>query len=830
MPSRSLPIMMNVTIRLSDKHDVCPRVLRSFFNHLGLDWRNSHHGFIKPLHPDSSCHFNSLEFFPDTELISQSEWTVEVAVSGAFALMSVNGLPVAATIHSEIRGADGRIAGHAALSNLSIAEMLEALPEDIRHLGIFGCDAFDNLDPLARLGDLITLSLAQCDGIRDIGPLAALRKLHDLDLSGLYRLREINALGKIIPLRRLELNGCNELEDVSALSACVHLESLGLSACREIKNLESLRSLSSLRQLDLFQCSNVEDFSPIASLTALETLNISQHSGPGFNNLELLSGLTELRELDLSRVIYWDSSPSGTQLGNLSALKNLQILKVRSWDRLEDISALAGLRNLEHLNLNDCRALRDLCPLSGLPALGTLGLSGCRSLRDLSPLLSIPNLKGVSEYSLDRCAVDLHGCEALEDLKPLSTLGWITELNLNGCRSIADLKPLSSLANLESLNLEGCFGVSNLVPLAPLKKLAELNLQGAKRVRSVEPLRDVISLRELECDLHPAQTMEIVAHAAWCRRDTTMIEKNGRDWGIEATACGKNSDPGFEGFMVSLCRAFSLLGDHELATHTETLLLRHPELSSAPWKAWLGGTLQVSGVVLYRQRVERVPVVSMPFGMIGGVCVTLPHEEDPAWALQWLEKLEDARAKDARALLGVAPEICLACVRLGEAQALERWLVRFTDPSDPAGLDPVHASLALHQLAAGDLIAAENHIFAIMLPSRRDPVLVRLVNALVSIDLQLASIRLLSIESSALRVGLVERLAAQPGVSEEVFHRLVVAVGNDPDALGRFLANTADDAQSSFIRALSVRLQPERRATLLKIAGLLVEEAERCIG
>ena len=137
---------------------------------------------------------------------------------------------------------------------------------------------------------------------------------------------------------------------------------------------------------------------------------------------------------------------------------------------------------------------------------------------------------------------------------------------------------------------------------------------------------------------------------------------------------------------------------------------------------------------------------------------------------------------------------------------------------------------ALHQLAAGDLKAAENHIFAIVLPARRDPVLVRLVNALASTDLQLASIRLLAIESPVLRLGLVEQIAAQRGVSEEVFHRLVVAVGNNPDALEGLLTNVADDARAGFIRALSVRLQPERKATLLKIAGLLVEEAEKCIG
>lgn len=816
-------MLMNVTIRLSEKHSECPGVLKGFFKHFGLDWRNAREGCIVKFQPGSTCHFNHLDFFPDTELLSHHEWRVGATVSEAVAVMFVNQHPVAATILPDIRGADGRIVAKARLSDSSIGELLNALPSEIRHLGILGFDALEDLMPLARRCDLITLSLAQCDGVQDIRPLEALGKLCSLDLSSLRRLREISTLGKSSLLRRLVLESCDELEDISALSDCAQLEFLNLASCRKIKNLKSLGSLSSLRHLDLFQCSKVEDFSPIASSLGLVKLKVG-HSG--FNHLELLNGLLELRELDLSRSGFWDSSPSDTDLGKLLGLKNIEILKVRSWDRLEDISALASLRSIERLYLGNCTSLRDLSPVAGLPNLTTLEIAGCRQLRDLTPLSYIPNLKDLSEYS-GKGVVELTDCEVLEDLTPLSTFGWIINLDLSGCRLIADLAPLSSLENLESLKLEGCTGVLNLAPLSPLKKLAELDLQGAKRIRSLEPLRDATSLRDLECDFHPASTMEVLAHTAWCRRDTAIIEKSGWEWGKEAIACEKNSDPDLEKFMVALCRAFSLLGDHKLARPTETVLGRHPEFSSAPWIAWLGGTLQASGFDLYRRRIERFPVDSMLPGMIGGACATLPHEEQFTWSRQWLAELESPRLNDARALLGVAPEICLACVRLGESQALGRWLVRFTDPSDTAALDPVHSTLARYELAAGNLKAAENHVLAITLSTHRDPALKGLVTAFADYDLDRASIQVLLIQDPALRSELAKSLAVKPGACEKIFERIVVAAGSSPDALGELLATIPNSVRSAFVAALSRKAQPNPKTTLRKIAEMLHREADK---
>jgi hypothetical protein len=558
-------------------------------------------------------------------------------------------------------------------------------------------------------------------------------------------------------------------------------------------------------------------------LSLLEKLNIS--GNPSFTKPNLLAGLVQLRELDISAR---GSAPSGTDLNFLSRLDKLQILEIDSWWNLQDISVLARMHELKNLNLGKCAELSDLFPLAGLTKLTSIGLEGCKRLRDLSPLKKNPNLKSLSRYRWEGHA-DFSGCENLEDLNPLSDLQWISDLQLKGCRALSDLAPLSRLSNLESLNLAVCASVSNLGPLGGLSRLKKLNLKGCKRLKNLAPLDSIAALKELECDFHPAQTMGILARAAWLRRDTALIEKCGWEWGKEAMACEKQTDPELEKLVTILCATFSLLGEHKLAKPTENLLDRHPEFSSAPWKSWFGGTLKESGFDLYRQRVERVPIASMLPGAIGGACATLPFEQNANWSRKWLAELEKARLADAKALLSVAPEICLALARLGEIDALGRWLVQFTDPSDLAALDPIHAALAGFQLANQNLPAAENHIFAIQFPKPRDPLLAKLVSAIAESDPERASAKLLLIETSALRSELAKRLAAKPGASETTLQRLAVAMGDSPTDLAELIISIPDAANKTFIETLSSKLQPDRNATLRKIAEEFLREAEKCI-
>jgi Leucine-rich repeat (LRR) protein len=818
--------LMKIKIRLSEKHEVCPNALKGFFYRFGFKFENALSGFVKDFTPYTICEFNQLKFLPGEDLLMQSEWVVEADESESVAVMAINGRPVAATIHSQIRGADGGISGKADLSDQCIGGFLKSLPAEIRHIGIFSCDLLEDLNPLIDRADLLTLSLAQCDGVRDISPLEAMEKLQSLDFSGLDRLGTIDSLEKTTSLRCLVLDDCRAIERIDPLAACKRLELLNLSSCWELKSIEPLRGLSSLKNLNLFQCSKVKDFSAIASLSSLETLKISGLSG--FNNFDFLARLTELCELDISRGQALGSVASGTNLNFLSELKKMQILEAESWERLEDISSLAGLEELENLNLGKCSMLKDLSPLADLPKLATIGVSGCKSLRDLSPLAKISALKSLSRFRNEGHA-DLQGCESLEDLHAISTLGWISDLKLSQCRAVGDLGPLSQLQNLESLDLQDCAAVSNLASLSRLRRLKKLSLQGCKRLKSLDPLRNITSLAELKCDFHPAPTVEILAHAAWRRRDTAIIENRGSQWGKEALACEKDSDSELEKLVTTLCAAFSLLGEHKLAKPTENLLDRHPEFSSAPWKAWFGGTLQESGFELYKLRVERVLPLKMAVGAVGGACATLPFETNSEWSLQWLERLEGERSADAKALLSVAPEICLAYARSGQIEALGRWVGRFTDPSDPGALDPVQAALAAFQMNRGDWHEAEGHIFAVQSSQSRDPLLQNFVEALVESNPEKATTHLLLIENQSIRSKLAKQLVVRTELanSESILHRLIVATDESPATLAELISALPIPYNQPLIQKISEALQLPPKALLMKLADDLERAAAR---
>jgi uncharacterized protein HemY len=215
----------------------------------------------------------------------------------------------------------------------------------------------------------------------------------------------------------------------------------------------------------------------------------------------------------------------------------------------------------------------------------------------------------------------------------------------------------------------------------------------------------------------------------------------------------------------------------------------------------------------------------MSIGAVGGACLTLPIEEEAEWSRQWLADLEKSRVIDAKVLLPVAPEICVAYARSGDKEALRRWLEKFTDPSDPPVLDPVHVALAKFQLLRGDLDSAANHLHAIQSPAARDPVLGELVVHLAERDEDLASGSLLLIEDQALRLDLAKHLAAMPTASESSIYRCVVAAGESPQALADLISLLPSSSRSELLIKLSKQLQTDRKNILLKIAQELESQA-----
>jgi hypothetical protein len=147
---------MKIKIRLSEKHSECPNALKGFFSRLGCKFPSAANGLIKEFRADTISEFNGLEFLTEEDLLTQPEWLVEADESEKVAVMAINGRPVAATIDSQIRGADGGIAGKADLSDQCIGGFLKPLPAEIRHIGIFSCDNFDFLAGLTELCELDT--------------------------------------------------------------------------------------------------------------------------------------------------------------------------------------------------------------------------------------------------------------------------------------------------------------------------------------------------------------------------------------------------------------------------------------------------------------------------------------------------------------------------------------------------------------------------------------------------------------------------------------------------------------------------------------------------
>jgi len=679
----------------------------------------------------------------------------------------------------------------------------------LNHLTINYCKRISDISSLELNQNLLSFRLVNCSAVTDLSSLSSLRHIEALSLTQCNRIHDLTPISSLISLKNINIDESKLISDISPLLSLVALESVRINGCDELSNLEPISNTITLNNLEITYCSGVFDLSVLSKLRNLTHLNLNYCTS--IVNIGPLSHLSNLTNLDLG------SCEGISDLEPLSFLDNLKYLSLRGCNSVKNISSLSKLINLSKLDLCACRFIADLSALSSLRKLEKLDIESCCSVTTLAPLSQLNNL----------LSINLSYCSSCDDLSPLSSLTNLLEINMLGCHSVTDLTPISNLINLERINLDNSDKIFDLFPLNLCKSLKMIICRGLPRLRSIEPLRGLDQLSELVTGLHPAATTEILAYSATQRRDFKYILDHGLSWLKDAEGCEIETNFDLEKLASTLCYAFSLLAEHKFAKSLENLLDRHTEFTSEPWKAWFGGTLKECGFNLYRQRVERVSVASMLPGAIGGACATLPYDQNADWSREWLAGLEKARLSDAKALLSVAPEICLAHARLGESEALGRWLVRFTDPSDPAALDPIHAALAGFQLGKQNLLAAENHIFAIESPKLRDTVLAELVSALAESDPERASAKLLLIDSPATRSDLAKRLAAKPGASETTLQRLAVAMGDSPRDLADLIKAIPDPANKTFLETLSSKLQPERNATLRKIAEGLAQEADR---
>jgi Leucine-rich repeat (LRR) protein len=737
--------------------------------------------------------------------------------------------------------------------------------QQITNLDVFDCDSFSGLSGLDQNHRLKALQISRCDSVKSVQWLSGLGRLEFLGLHGCRSIASLQGLEGLDSLEVLDLSQCDALTDLSSLPELKNLKKLNLRWCDALTDLSGVRKLVQLTELNLERCMSLINIDDLAELPELKVLQLSWskflfnpsiYAGSlarlsqltvlemdGCREIQALAGLGKLVRLEylsLAESEIVDETNLERLIGGLKKLKGLSLRQTR----IENLNVLSSLNQLNALNLSKCTSLNNLDGLSNLNNLERLDLAGPNKVTDFSALKEKENLKYLD---LSGCSIGLgHFLSDLVGLEHLKlgssgvvilmkdvfcSLQNLKILHLNRCGRLRHLNGLSELKSLTELDLSDCAFVSDLSSICGLPNLKKLDILNLCRLRSLEPLRDLPQLCELNSTFHPGVVSEVLAHSAVLRSDKADIHFKCEDWLNELEHFTDEERSQQERFAATLGEAFSMLGEHDIVSRYESFLDSHPEFSATPWKAWLQGSAKHQGHEFLVMRVERVVTALLSPGAVGGICASLPSETAPLlhqnWARKWLKDMESAWQTRAKELLPVSAEVCLAHARLGLQQALECWLDRFTDSSDPAAFDPVQAALGQWQLDQNNTNAALHHAMAIHQPQVRDPLLGRIVGRCHSNEADLAGRALLMITDETLAGRLSARLA-QDGAfvaSASNVERLMVACGNSMQALAVLIENISTNADPTHLQSLSFRLQssPEavrklRRTLLLRLA------------
>ncbi len=385
------------------------------------------------------------------------------------------------------------------------------VPSNLRHLDLSGCITVttSGLRPvLMHTPNLDRLNLWNCMSIRS-------------DSLGVLS-RPSSRPGACLGLRELNLRGCHGIDDdvFQHIAALPKLEVLDMRSCEQLsgRSIGLLRG-TRLRHLNMKSCFGLNDLTGIARISSLEVLNLGDCWQIHIEELEYLSSLSNLLELDLSGCRNICNRP-GRGVPALSHMKRLVSLCLHQCERLCEgaLSSLAGHPRLQSLDVSRCSSLpsSDLKYLWDLPSLRRIKAShcpwsGCSALRSIGPINSLEELRlqgclhlvGTSFESLKRLKnlrlLVLDGCSntplfdrGLASIS--SSLRSLKELSLQSCVTIGDsgIASMGELRNLEVVNLSDCYGITGegFRSWKHMHSLRIVNLQGCSGItdKGVEEL------------------------------------------------------------------------------------------------------------------------------------------------------------------------------------------------------------------------------------------------------------------------------------------------------------------------------------------------------
>ena len=387
---------------------------------------------------------------------------------------------------------------------LEKADLSGFSPPALRYVRLGYAPAALELD-LSGLKNCRTLEEVKLDNIPCGPPDGERSPVTDLDfLAGLPR------------LKTLTLESMTFLRDVSALETLPALEELTLKDCGRVTDISPLASASALRHLEIEECRAIRDFSPLGECRALQGLWLHSYTDEPLDNA-FLASLPELREIHLfaermrdvdflnarsggelrvtvcgdvddysglagpGEYVYLSIGPNGPVLDRaLPYLRETAAIEELSLTGLEAADWALIPRPSRRLWLHDS----DLTDLGGMPAWEAKGLE--LELTDLRRLRSLSGIEAMRALGDGGLRLEIRNCPLLYDLSALEGAS-LDELTISGALAAPELSGL----RVGRLRLENIAGLTDLGCLDGLDASGSVDFEllGLDALRDLTPLR-----------------------------------------------------------------------------------------------------------------------------------------------------------------------------------------------------------------------------------------------------------------------------------------------------------------------------------------------------
>ncbi len=282
------------------------------------------------------------------------------------------------------------------------------------------------------------------------------------------------------------------------------IESLTKLSIQGNKNITSLKPLRFLKELQYLNCegSGITNLDGVSHLNKLVEIDISGTAVTDIRPLLLLKNLKKVRcnSLKVSKEdidLFLKERPDVKLMNRYTDLVGWWIRIPENWQEvfIDHVKyegplpippeILYDIVKLDHIDVSETQDINNLSPLYMLTELKSLNISGNMSIRSLDPIDSLFQLESLV------CSNN-----PISDLTPLSQLHNLKYLDIKNT-PVVSIDPLENLKKLEELDISAT-KISSLKGLRALQNMKKLKCYNTN-ISSINPLITLVKLQSLLC-------------------------------------------------------------------------------------------------------------------------------------------------------------------------------------------------------------------------------------------------------------------------------------------------------------------------------------------